>query len=104
MSVEYRAIIIVGIPLQEFPLSALPQEKIEEIVDNFLIDTDSWCGGTEFFGKIIASVDEGNFKEITLFNYSKCIEEFKIEIQSYFPNLDEVTSISPSIYVINQVF
>lgn len=63
MSVEYKTVIIVGMTEEDFEnYFSLPNDDIiDDFTDDFLIDSDSWCGGQHFIAHYVDEFVEGEW-------------------------------------------
>ena len=86
MSIEHRAKLVVGVKEDDLENFDIPAEYHDELVDNWLVDTDSWCGGTHIFGDVWAWCDDGDYQDITRI-MSK--SEFQAECKYVHKNLAE---------------
>ena len=61
MSVQWKAKIFIGVPMNKVDLSCVPEERLEDLTDDFFICTNSWCHfpDQEFLGIEWIEVDEG---------------------------------------------
>lgn len=56
MSVEHKALLAIG--LREDQIDFEKVNDLESFVDEFLIDSDSWCGGEHLYGYVVCEADE----------------------------------------------
>lgn len=63
MSVEHKTVIIVGMTEEDFEDHFfLPDDDIiDDFTDDFVIDSDSWCGGQHFIGQYVYELVEGEW-------------------------------------------
>lgn len=64
MSVEHKTVIIVGMTEEDFFEQFSEFHFVnadEEFIDDFLIDSDSWCGGQHFIGQYVDELVEGEW-------------------------------------------
>lgn len=63
MSVEYKTVIIVEMTEEDFEnYFSYPNDDIlDDFTDDFLIDSDSWCGGQHFIGQYVYELVEGEW-------------------------------------------
>ncbi len=63
MSVENKTVIIVGMTQEDFANNfPYPNDDIlEDFVDEFVIDSNSWCGGQIFYANYVDELDEGEW-------------------------------------------
>ena len=63
MSVEHKTVIIAGMTQEDFADNfPYPNDDIlEDFVDDFVIDSDSWCGGQVFYANYIHTFNEGEW-------------------------------------------
>ena len=83
MSIEYNAILIIAVNENDIDWDALQltNEQQEELVEKWLIDSDSWYGGEHFFGEAFDSVvDAGQYLDITEIFDDKNYFKFKQKI------------------------
>ena len=65
MSIDFSARIVVGVKEEDADLSKLTDAQMEDIVENWMIDTNSWCGGAHIFGDEWSWCSEGEYQDIT---------------------------------------
>ena len=103
MSVEHQAKIIVGVPMEKVDLSAMDEESIEELVDNFFFRSNSWCGGQEFLGEEVyickngKAVNINNIQDLNFFDIKLNLRE---GLQMYGAKVD-FNDIQ--IYLLNEI-
>ena len=63
MSVEYKSVIIVGMTDEVFRENfPYPNDDIvDDFVDEFFVDSNSWCGGQVFYANYIDEFEEGEW-------------------------------------------
>ena len=110
MSVEHKTIIIVGITKERFfelhpTINLSFFDTDEEFIDEFLINTDTWCNGQHFIGKYVSELNEGEFVTV-----EKLIDNFYVDDKkqdllntlakfNFYIPIDEIKT-----FIINQVF
>ena len=69
MSVEHKSIIIVGMTDELFRDNfPYPDDDIvDDFIDEFFIDSDSWCGGQIFYAHYIDEIVEGEWHPLDEF-------------------------------------
>lgn len=86
MSVEYEAKIIVGVPMEKVDLSAMDEESVEDLVNDFFFTSNSWCGGQEFLGEGVYVCGKGkavNIEDIQDLNFFSIKTWFYDDLQMY---------------------
>lgn len=66
MSIEKEVAIIVGMTKEDF-IENFPypnDDIIEDFVNDFFFESDSWCGGQVFFANYIDELEEGEWHDL----------------------------------------
>ncbi len=107
MSVEHKTIIIAGMTEETFyEHFGYPKDEIlEDFVDDFCIESDSWCNGQKFFAQYITSIDEGCWCSIDeiLSSYQRliAIDKFRKGMLEFGFDIPEQYI---QIFIVSQVF
>ena len=105
MSVEWKAKIFIGIPMNKVDLSCVPEERVEELTDDFFICTNSWCHAPdqEFLGMEWIEVGEGEV--VSIDDVPRCnIHNSKMELINDLRKYDIYADYDDvKMYLMNQV-
>ncbi len=90
MSVEYKTVIVVGMTEEDF-FDQFPEfhfvDADEEFIDDFFIDSDSWCGGQHFIGHYVDEFVEGEWHALDeiLDSYQRltAIKKYREDMKKY---------------------
>ena len=91
MSVEYQAKIIVGVPIEKVDFSAMDEESIEDLVNDFFFTSNSWCGGQEFLGEEVLVCKNGkavNINDIQDLNFFDIKSNLHEDLRMYGAKVD----------------
>lgn len=105
MSVEWKAKIFIGVPMNKVDLSRVPEERLEELTDDFFICANSWCHtpDQEFLGIEWIEVGEGEVINIDDMPYCN-IDNSKIDLIDDLRKYDIYVDYADiKMYLMNQV-
>lgn len=103
MSIEYQAKIIVGVPMEKVDLSAMDEESVEDLVNDFFFRSNSWCSGQEFLGEEVFVCENGkavNINDIQDLNFFSIKSNLYEDLQIYGAKVD-FNDIQ--IYLLNEI-
>ena len=106
MSFEHKTVIIVGMTQEDFADNfPYPNDDIlEDFVDDFFIDSDSWCGGQIFYANYIDEFVEGEWhaldeildasqRLVAIKKYREKMKKYGYDIPEYLINFFIVSQI-----------
>jgi len=91
MSVEYQTKIIVGVPMEKVDFSAMDEESVEDLVNDFFFTSNSWCGGQEFLGEEVLVCENGkaiNINDIQDLNFFDIKSNLQDNLRIYGAKVD----------------
>lgn len=107
MSVEYKSIIIVGMTDEVFRdnFSYPNDDIVDDFIDEFFIDSNSWCGGQIFYAHYVDEVFEGDWHPLDEFLDSRqrleAIKEYREKMREYGYDVPEHLI---NFFFVSQVF
>ena len=105
--VEHETIIIVGMTEEIFSDNfELPNDDlVDDFVDDFCIESDSWCGGQKFFALFVNELNEGEWcpldEVMSASQRLNAIKKYREEMRKYGYDIPEYLI---TFYLVNQVF
>lgn len=91
MSVQYESKIIVGVPMKKVDFSAMDEESIEDLVNDFFFTSNSWCGSQEFLGEEVFVCESGkviNINDIQDLNFFSIKSSLHEDLRMYGAKVD----------------
>ena len=107
MSVEHKTVIIVGMTQEDFADNfPYPNDDIlEDFVDDFVIDSDSWCGGQVFYANYIDEFVEGEWHALdeilTASQRLDAIKKYREKMKKYGYDIPEYLI---KFFIVSQIF
>lgn len=102
MSVQHKALMAIG--LKEDQIDFDKVNDLESFVDDFLIDSDNWCGGKHIYGYVVCEADESQVVPCLTDGMFQKMADLELELENRLREygLDK-TLDDFNVYLISQV-
>ena len=101
--IENKALLVIGLKENQIDLDKI--NDIESFVEEFLIDSDPWCGGEHVYGYVVCKANEGQVIPCLIDEMFQRMSDLETMLENRLQKygVDEVTLADINIYLISRV-